>query len=52
MSEKEPWRMPLGMRLIDFHKPLLSQLPIQLFVVGFTVFILIALTITLSGGIH
>ena len=48
-SKKEPWRMPQDLRLVDFHKPLLSQPPVQLFVLGITVIALIALTITLSN---
>ena len=49
-SIKEPWRVPLGMRLVDFHKPLLGQFPVILLITGITGFALIALTIALSGG--
>ncbi len=49
-SIKEPWRVPLGMRLVDFHKPLLGQFPVILLITGITGFALIALTIALTGG--
>ena len=52
--KKEPWRMPQDFRLVDFHKPLLSQPPIILLVLGTTVALAIALTIVLGGhgGLH
>ena len=49
-SIKETWRVPLGMRLVDFHKPLLGQFPVILLITGITGFALIALTIALTGG--
>mgnify|MGYP001166318688 FL=1 len=50
--KKEPWRMPPDFRLVDFHKPLLGQFPVQLLITGITGFVLIALTIALQdvGG--
>ena len=32
--KKEPWRMPQDFRLVDFHKPLLQQAPVILFVLA------------------
>ena len=48
MSKKEPWRMPLDLRLVDFHKPLLKQFPLQLFICYIIGFSLIAFVIALS----
>ena len=49
-KKKEPWRMPLDFRLVDFHKPLLSQFPVQFFITGIIGICLIALTVALSKG--
>ncbi len=50
MSKKETWRMPLDFRLVDFHKPLLKQFPVQFFIINIIGFGLIALTVALTGG--
>ena len=48
-SIKEPWRVPLGMRLVDFHKPLLGQFPVILAITTVIGAGLISLTIALSS---
>ena len=48
MSKKESWRMPLDFRLVDFHKPLLKQFPVQLFICNIIGFSLIAFVIAVS----
>ena len=40
--KKDPWRMPLDFRLIDFHKPLLQQAPVIFFILLFFAIFLIA----------
>ena len=49
MSKKEPWRMPLDFRLVDFRKPLLKQFPVQLFICNIIGFGLMAFTIAVAG---
>ena len=41
--KKEPWRMPLDFRLVDFHKPLLQQAPVIFFVLAILVGIIITI---------
>ena len=50
--KKEPWRMPSDFRLVDFHKPLLSQSPVILFVIFVGVSLMMGTTVALYEGIH
>ena len=50
--KKQPWRMPSDFRLVDFHKPLLSQSPVILFVIFVGVSLMMGTTVALYEGIH
>ena len=50
--KKEPWRMPSDFRLVDFHKPLLSQSPVILFVIFVGVSLMMGSTVAFYEGIH
>ena len=50
--KKEPWRMPSDFRLVDFHKPLLSQSPVILFVLFVAVTVMMGTTVALYEGTH
>lgn len=45
MSKKNPWRMPPDFRLVDFHKPLMQQAPVILFICAIFVTSLMVLSI-------
>ena len=51
-SAKKKWRMPPDFRLVDFHKPLLSQPPVMLFLLGTGVGLLMTIGIIFHGGSH
>ena len=50
--KKEPWRMPSDFRLVDFHKPLLSQSPVILFVIFVGVSLMMGSTVAFYEGTH
>ena len=50
--KKQPWRMPPDFRLVDFHKPFLSQSPVILFVVFVAVTVMMGSTVAFYEGTH
>ena len=50
--KKQSWRMPPDFRLVDFHKPLLSQSPVILFLIFVGVTSMMGLTVALYEGTH
>ena len=50
--KKQPWRMPPDFRLVDFHKPLLSQSPVILFVIFVGVSVMMGSTVAFYEGTH
>ena len=50
--KKQPWRMPIDFRLVDFHKPLLSQSPVILFVIFVGVSLMMGSTVAFYEGTH
>ncbi|MAJ43708.1 MAG: hypothetical protein CMF96_07115 [Candidatus Marinimicrobia bacterium] len=51
-SKETKWRVHPYIRLVDFHKPLLSQMPVILFTCGVFVVLSIVLTLIYYGNTH